>query len=100
MAVVKNRAPRGTRALVDAILDALDAIPEAQRKAAFKHASATVKEKLIARAEKAKAASRRAPRQPGAKMAAAVAATRKAVEDDPARRGSGPARSRRMVWTH
>jgi hypothetical protein len=79
MAQSATPAPRGTRALVSAILEALDRIPEVNRRAAFKHATAAVKEKLIAQAEKAKAASRKAPAQPGAKRAAAVSATRRAA---------------------
>ena len=68
--------PRGTRTLVNAILAALEAIPEVNRKAAFRHASLAVRERLIAQSEKAKAASRQAPSVPGAKRRAAVAAIR------------------------
>ncbi len=38
-----NPAPRGTRALTGAILDALARIPEEHRKAALKHATAAVR---------------------------------------------------------
>lgn len=102
MAAVRNRAPRGTRALIATIMDALDAIPETQRKAAFRHAAQTVREKLIAHAENAKVAARAAPARPGAKMAAAVAATRKASREDAARRGGARSgRTRKMAaWTH
>ncbi|PWC29791.1 hypothetical protein [Teichococcus aestuarii] len=69
-------APRGTRALTSAILAALEGIPEVHRKAAFRHATVAVREKLIAQSEKAKAAARRAPALPGAKRRAAVASIR------------------------
>ena len=82
MAGQTNPAPRGTRALTSAIMNALEGIPETNRKAAFRHASAAVKDKLIAQAEKAKIAARRAPARPGAKKAAAVAATRRAAAAD------------------
>lgn len=75
-----NPAPAGTRILVKAIMDALDAIPVINRKAAFKYATAAVKEKLVAQAEKAKVASRQAPR--AGKQAAAVRATRRATRED------------------
>lgn len=68
-------APRGTRAVVEAIMAALRAVPQAHRKLAFRHAAATVEERLIAEAEVAKVAARRAPALPGAKRAAAAAAT-------------------------
>lgn len=90
-----NPAPRGTRALISAIMDALADIPETHRKAAFKHASAAVREKLIAQAEKAKLASRRAPALPGAKRAAAVAATRQAAAAEAAERQAPRGTSRR-----
>ncbi len=86
MAGSANPAPRGTRALTSTIMDALARIPEVHRKAAFKHATAAVKEKLTAQAEKAKRASRKAPALPGAKRAAAVAATRRAAASEAAAR--------------
>ncbi|MDJ0386633.1 hypothetical protein QMO56_00785 [Roseomonas sp. E05] len=76
MASPPSTPPRGTRTLVKAILAALEAVPEVNRKAAFRHASMAVREKLIAQSEKAKAASRQAPAVPGAKRRAAVAAIR------------------------
>jgi hypothetical protein len=70
-------APRGTRAVVETMMTALATLPQARRKLAFLHAAAEVENRLIAEAEVAKAASRRAPARPrGAKMAAAEAATR------------------------
>ena len=74
MAGPTGRAPRGTRALVTTIMEALDDISEVSRKSAFRHASATVRDKLIAQSERAKAAARRASGAPGAKRAAAAAA--------------------------
>jgi len=76
MAASPSTPPRGTRSLVNAIMAALEALPEVNRKAAFRHATMAVREKLIAQSEKAKAASRRAPAVPGAKRRAAVAAIR------------------------
>lgn len=87
-------APRGTRALTSAILAALEVIPEINRKAAFRHATLAVREKLIAQSEKAKAASRRAPALPGAKRRAAVAAIR---EETPRRRGAATRATGRTV---
>jgi len=76
MAASPSSPPRGTQSLVNAIMAALEAIPEVNRKAAFRHATVAVREKLIAQSEKAKVASRRAPAVPGAKRRAAVAAIR------------------------
>ena len=81
-------APRGTRAVVEAIMTALAAVPQARRKLAFRHAAATVEERLIAEAEVAKAAARRAPPLPGAKRAAAAEAA--AAANSRRRRGRAP----------
>lgn len=81
-------APRGTRAVVEAIMTALAAVPQARRKLAFRHAAATVEERLIAEAEVAKAAARRAPPLPGAKQAAAAEAA--AAANARRRRGRAP----------
>jgi hypothetical protein len=69
--------PRGTRAVVSALMAALDAVPETHRKAALKHAVAIVRERLGEQSRNAKLASRRAPALPGAKRKAAVETTRK-----------------------
>lgn len=95
MAAPTNPAPRGTRALIGAIMAALADIPEVNRKAAFKHATAAVKEKLTAQAEKAKAAARRAPRLPGAKRRAAEAAIRREEAPEQAA-GAAPPRPARL----
>ena len=74
MAKSTPTAPRGTRALIGAIMAALEAIPEATRKAAFRHASVTVREKLTVAAAKTKLAAKRAPARGAAKR---VVATRR-----------------------
>jgi len=55
MTISAKLVPRGTRAFVATIMDALDVIPETDRRTVFKHAAASVKETLTARAEKGKA---------------------------------------------
>jgi hypothetical protein len=74
MADNATSAPRETAVLVEAIKSALSTIPEVHRKAALKHASEAVWAELIERSEHAKAASRQAPPELGAKAAAATAA--------------------------
>jgi len=69
-----NAAPGDTVVLIQAIRTALAGIPEVHRKAAFKHASETIWQELIEDSEHAKAASRNAPPELGAKAAAATAA--------------------------
>ena len=56
----------GTRACVATIMDAPDDSPEVACKAALRHATAAVREKLIAQSERGTAAARRVPRKPGA----------------------------------
>jgi hypothetical protein len=73
MATTGTRAPRGTRAVITALMDALEAIPETNRKAAFKHATAAVKEKLRTRAGGAKVPSSAAPRRQGRNKTATTA---------------------------
>jgi hypothetical protein len=67
-------AEQETAALIAAMKSALSTIPEVHRKAALKHASEAVWAELIDQSEHAKAASREAPPELGAKAAAATAA--------------------------
>ena len=91
MAMGTNPAPRGTRAVVTAFVEALDTIPETHRKAVFKHAVATVRERLAEQSKKAKLASRRTPALPGAKRKAAAAVIRRTAAEQEAGGPSGPA---------